>query len=57
MPKLLKPKRATATAKEKRSGEKLPSMAELKRRLAAGTDTAVEKAKANSRKLIGRDML
>jgi len=47
----------SAAAKKRRRVEKLPSMAELKRRLAAGAETAVARAKANSPKLIGREML
>jgi len=57
MPNVLKPKRPKPAAKAKLPQEKLPSMAELKRRLAAGADTAVAKAMANTRKLIGRDIL
>jgi hypothetical protein len=57
MPSLLKPKRVAAASKKKPPAKRLTSMAELKRRLAAGADTTGAKAMANTRKLTGSDIL
>jgi hypothetical protein len=49
-----------AAPKQKRSAskrQKLPSLAELKRELAAKADTALADAQANSMRLIGRPRL